>query len=62
MTTEAQSRTRRRAESLLGFYADTGTDGGSRRPNVDQQSEIAELLDCIVELAAEKAKKDLREE
>jgi hypothetical protein len=47
---------------LLGFYADTGTDGGSRRPNIDQQSEIAELLDCIVKLAAEKAKEDLREE
>jgi hypothetical protein len=59
MTTEAKSRTRRRAERLLGFYADTREND---RPDVDQQSELDELLDCIVELAAKKAKKDLREE
>jgi hypothetical protein len=44
---------------LLGFYADTGEN---EYPDIDQQSEIAEILDCIVELAAKKAKKDLREE
>ena len=58
MPTEAKSRTRRRAEKLLRFYADTGEDG----PDIDQKAELNALLDSIIELAAEKAKKDLREE
>ena len=56
MSKQEKSRTRQRAEKLLQFYADTGDS-----VDIDQKAELNALLDSIIELAVEEAKKEFEE-
>ena len=57
MSKQEKSRTRQRAEKLLQFYADTGDS-----VDIDQRAELNALLDSIIELAVEEAKKEFEED